>query len=205
MRSMLDHIRKSPHRVKLERLLKKTLPMLEGNILEVGSRNRRYDHLLKSRPIAIDIVANEAARVQFGDITEIPFAAESFDSLICLEVLEYVSAPDRAINEMYRVLRSGGTLVLSVPFMFKVHEDKLRYTAPHLRELLSKFELVDFQPVGGSYTVILTILWGKIKSVSFLPLRYLVTIFFLPLLIFSGNSTQLGEQYASGYFVVAKK
>lgn len=50
-----------------------------------------------------------------SDITHLPFADGSFDIVICSEVLEHIPAHLTAINEIVRVLKTGGFLVVSVP------------------------------------------------------------------------------------------
>ena len=50
-----------------------------------------------------------------GDINALPFKDESFDSVICSEVLEHVDSPEDSIKELIRVLKPGGVLALSVP------------------------------------------------------------------------------------------
>jgi len=45
----------------------------------------------------------------------LPFAGESFDAVVCLEVLEHLADETPAIEDIRRVLRPGGELVLSVP------------------------------------------------------------------------------------------
>jgi SAM-dependent methyltransferase len=204
MTSIRDHIKKSPHRTRLETLLKASLPTLRDSILDIGSRNRRYDHLLKNRPIAVDIVENKALDVQHGDVTNLQFRTSTFDAVICLEVLEYVSDPRRAVNEIARVLKVGGTVVLSVPFMFKEHEDVQRYTGGYLKELLRDFDITQFAAVGGSWTVVLTIWWGKAKTIRFKPFRYFCTALLLPFLLCRSHQFKY-TTYASGYFVVATK
>lgn len=54
------------------------------------------------------------ARV-IGDAAELPFAADSFDLVLCIEVLEHLFSPQRAAAEIQRVLRPGGRLVASAP------------------------------------------------------------------------------------------
>ena len=51
----------------------------------------------------------------------IPFPDGHFDALLCTEVLEHAVAPEALIAEMHRVLRPGGSLVLTVPFAARVH------------------------------------------------------------------------------------
>jgi ubiquinone/menaquinone biosynthesis C-methylase UbiE len=50
-----------------------------------------------------------------GDIERMPFADESFETVVCTEVLEHVPYPETALGEIHRVLRPGGLLIGSVP------------------------------------------------------------------------------------------
>ncbi|MFY9264177.1 MAG: class I SAM-dependent methyltransferase [Solirubrobacterales bacterium] len=56
----------------------------------------------------------ESTRV-VGDVTRLPFAAQSFDVVINTEVIEHTLDPRRAVGELARVLRPGGTLILTTP------------------------------------------------------------------------------------------
>jgi SAM-dependent methyltransferase len=58
-----------------------------------------------------------SARVRTASLTALPFEDGSFDRALCLDVLEHLSYEDqpRALGELYRVLRSGGELLVSVP------------------------------------------------------------------------------------------
>lgn len=50
-----------------------------------------------------------------ADVLALPYRDASFDWAICSEVLEHVTDPELALAEIWRVLRSGGTAVLTVP------------------------------------------------------------------------------------------
>jgi 2-polyprenyl-3-methyl-5-hydroxy-6-metoxy-1,4-benzoquinol methylase len=50
-----------------------------------------------------------------GSITDAPFEDDSFDCIICSEVIEHTESPEMAIRELYRILKKGGTLALTVP------------------------------------------------------------------------------------------
>jgi SAM-dependent methyltransferase len=50
-----------------------------------------------------------------GSVTELPFAADSFDLAVCLDVLEHLSDDRAALLELRRVLAPGGALVVTVP------------------------------------------------------------------------------------------
>lgn len=53
-----------------------------------------------------------------GSILEMPFKKNTFDLIVCSEVIEHVPDPEKAITELYRVLKPGGTLVLTTPNRF---------------------------------------------------------------------------------------
>lgn len=49
------------------------------------------------------------------DITKMPFKSDSFDIVICSEVLEHIPDDARAVSELVRILKPGKTLAVSVP------------------------------------------------------------------------------------------
>jgi SAM-dependent methyltransferase len=49
------------------------------------------------------------------DITNMPFANEQFDFFICSHVLEHVNSDDKAMSELYRILKTGGCGILMAP------------------------------------------------------------------------------------------
>jgi SAM-dependent methyltransferase len=54
-------------------------------------------------------------RFRVGDMERLPFPDDTFDAVVCLGVIEYLAADDRALREIWRVLRPGGTAVISTP------------------------------------------------------------------------------------------
>lgn len=62
--------------------------------------------------------AADRLRLQVGDIRRSGYAAESFDRVFCLSVLEHLGEGERlaALQEFHRVLRRGGLLLLTVDF-----------------------------------------------------------------------------------------
>ena len=70
------------------------------------------------------------ARVDIvSDITAIPQPDESFDAILCSEVLEHVPDPLRALAEFARLLKPGGKLVLTAPFASLVHFAPYHYAS----------------------------------------------------------------------------
>ena len=78
-----------------------------------------------------------------GSAEELPFRDQVFDLVISKDSLEHFLEPWRAVDEVYRVLRPGGSFLIWVPFMHGFHgDDAYRYTPLGLRHLLRGFRLV---------------------------------------------------------------
>lgn len=89
-----------------------------------------------------------------SDITSIPEPDESFDAILCTEVLEHVPEPTHALDEFQRLLKKGGKLILTAPFASNVHQAPYHYCTGfskywyehHLS--LRGFEIVELTPNG---------------------------------------------------------
>ncbi len=89
----------------------------------------------------------------FGDGYALPFAADSFDTVLCTEVLEHVASPGKMVKEMASVLKPGGLLLCTVPFSQPLHElpnDYYRFTPSALEKLseAAGLEVVSITPRG---------------------------------------------------------
>lgn len=79
--------------------------------------------------------ANEATPYEYGeidvvsDIWNIPLPNESFDAVLCTEVLEHVPYPIETVKELSRLLRPGGQLILTVPSNALRHQDPYFFTS----------------------------------------------------------------------------
>jgi SAM-dependent methyltransferase len=77
------------------------------------------------------------------DVHRLSFADGSVGTVICLETLEHVADPLRAVQEMHRVLRPGGVLAISSLMFFPIHAhpwDYWRFTPEGFELLLAPFE-----------------------------------------------------------------
>jgi ubiquinone/menaquinone biosynthesis C-methylase UbiE/glycosyltransferase involved in cell wall biosynthesis len=97
-----------------------------GDVLDVGPRDGYIMALLKEKgantvrglevsPPAVAFLKTHGFDVAEGDVRQMPFADASFDLITCLHVLEHVPEPDKAMREMWRVLRPNGWLFVVVP------------------------------------------------------------------------------------------
>jgi len=90
-----------------------------------------------------------------ADASELPFDKNMFDTALILQVLEYVKSPQNVIDEAVRVLKPGGILILTSPFLYPLHDipyDRARYSETFLRDLVhnSSLQIVKLK-VQGSF------------------------------------------------------
>lgn len=88
-----------------------------------------------------------------GDIHNLPFADASKEAILCLAVLEHVENPIRAMEELHRVLKPGGKLLIYVPFLYYYHAhegyygDFWRFTIDTLKNFAKPFTKNEIVPV----------------------------------------------------------
>jgi SAM-dependent methyltransferase len=90
-------------------------------VLDVGCGSSR---ILESNPSAVglDVQLHKLRYARrygnplvHGSIFDLPFADETFDSVICSEVIEHIPGDERVFDELTRVLRPNGRLILGTP------------------------------------------------------------------------------------------
>ncbi len=139
--------------------IKKELPLFRGEILDIGCGQSPYRYLLNKNETkykGIDVVEASSFDYINNDITVfngeiIPFKDNTFDAIICTEVLEHVFNYQILIDEMLRVSKTGAKLIITIPFSARYHYipyDYFRYTPSALEKIFSKFSTVEITPRG---------------------------------------------------------
>jgi len=140
-----------------------------GKLLDIGCGTKPLAELLKGRVnehIGFDHEGtfHEKNNIDvFGDIYNMPFADNTFDSSISTAVLEHLEEPQKAVDENFRVLKEGGIAIYSIPLFFHVHEaprDFYRFTEHGIRYIFEKagFEILEIKPLSGFWTTFGTFL-----------------------------------------------
>lgn len=70
-------------------------------------------------------------KVMYGNAEELPFKEDSFDFVVCAEVLEHLVHIKTAINEIYRVLKNEGMLIGTVPSRNPIWKWRTKITRTH--------------------------------------------------------------------------
>ncbi len=188
-------------------------------ILDLGSGNGEYSLALAKvalkKGIGVSIVALDSSdsnckllmeecekkeikniETVKGDAHKLDFADESFDACFCNTVLEHVKGPEKVVSEVYRVLKSGGKVLFSIPFLQEIHADPYdfqRYTPYGLREILERqgFEVMlnknDFGAVRSiEYLLFGSIVWRmRLGFWKNFPLGYVYVLFLFLMFLFA--------------------
>ena len=136
-----------------------------ASILDAGAGEGIYRPLFSGRRyIAVDRGVGDAAwdyaRLEaVSDLERLPFSGGSFVWVLCTETLEHIRRPLAVLTELRRVLKPGGSLALSVPFLQALHQephDYFRYTPHGLRALLTDagYGDIEIEAVGGYFALL---------------------------------------------------
>jgi len=110
----------------------------EKDILAVADRYIGVDWSNTIHELKSDIIADLNQPLPIGD--------KVADTVVSFQVLEHLCEPQIMLNEAFRILKPSGTIILTVPFQWWVHEaphDYFRYTRHGLEYLLGKVCFVD--------------------------------------------------------------
>lgn len=202
-----------------------TLPIAlrhaRGDLLDVGAGDVPYREIFEPYVNVYHTVDHERRTdgIDFeADAQDMSGVVPSdrYDTVLLIEVLEHVPNPFRVVGELFRVLRQGGKVILSVPHLSRLHEepfDFYRYTHYGLKHLFENagFDVVELVPRGGLFcflghqlsTAIVCTTWHipGLRQVVFFLNRWLVVhpCFWLD------QRTDRHKRFALGYVLVARK
>jgi SAM-dependent methyltransferase len=132
----------------------------------------------------------------YGDALNIPLKPESFDVVLLLDVMEHIGDAERLFDQVHDVLKPGGMVIVSVPFLYPLHDeprDFARYSSYGLHQLTSRhnFTIEICEAIGSplvTSTVLLNISLAK-TVINWMAARKLVSVLgvIVPFLILATN------------------
>lgn len=203
---------------------KARFPTLHNKVLDLGCGTRPFEaDILKYADEYIGVDWNNTPHGLRADIASdlnkpLPIQSDSFDHIVSFEVMEHLREPGVMLSEAFRVLKGGGSITVSTPFQWWVHEapwDYYRYTCFGHQYLFEKVGFIDVlvKPTTGFWSMWLLKLNYQLKRLVRGPRwkRRLILAMLIP--IWWANQ-QLGrlldhvwheEHETAGYFVTARK
>lgn len=177
---------------------------MNGKLLDFGCGSKPYQSLFNvDEYIGVDFEnpghSHENEQIDFYyDGKHLPFENSAFDHVLCSEVVEHVFNFNEVLQEINRVLKPNGTLLLTCPFVWSEHEvphDFARYTQFALKDILEKngFEILSFNKSGNfiksGFQLFILYFYQQSKSkwLKIPPLRWLYKFIFYFILNIKGS------------------
>jgi SAM-dependent methyltransferase len=191
------------------------LPTTELSVLDIGGRIQPYRPLLPSplrRYVAVDLRPTPLVNL-IAKGEQLPLRDDTFDLVICTQVLQYVPNPGSLLLEAHRVLKPNGHLFLSVPSACArdTNDEYWRFLPAALRRMLSPFREIEVVHEGGSVAGFFRTLNMSFDIfVRYPALRAVYRHTACPVINLSGKvlerlSGSRNDQFAVNYSVFARK
>ncbi len=164
LRSISVFRKGGPSRARIEsnQWLRERCTNLEGHVISIGSGNDSdgqgnlyRNYFTHASSYTTSEVSGEYACDLILDIRSMPeIKNESYDCIYCSGVLEHVDDYQSGINEITRILRVDGVLLLGLPFRQALHlipYDYWRFTEYGIRHMLqNSYNIIDIDPIDNS-------------------------------------------------------
>jgi SAM-dependent methyltransferase len=172
-------------RKRLAEKIRSLAPQLHGRLLDFGCGAKPYRLLFTnaSEYIGVDI-ENEGHDHRgeqidvYYDGNHLPFGDASFDAILTSEVLEHVPEINECLRELYRVLKPGGRILITVPFVWQEHElpfDFRRFSVTGIKKLLTDngFKILVEERTGNFLEVVIQLWMTWLRSVFYVRNKYI--------------------------------
>jgi SAM-dependent methyltransferase len=160
----------------------------------------------------VNIDDNSVADFSFNLENKFPLENDTYDNIICLNVLEHIFDYQNVIDESFRILKSGGQIINVTPFLLNIHEcpnDYWRYTRQSLEKIFEQagFKEIEISEIGtGLFGAVYQLKFGFYKIDAIRKIAVAVALFMDKLLkIIRPNSFVTQKHMPLGFFVKAKK
>jgi len=177
-------------------------------VVDIGAGKSPYRKLIHcDKYIAVDVEDRRGAGdVVIADVNkDIPLENNITDLVLMTEVLEHIKEPRVVLAEVYRILKPGGKLILTTPFVWPEHEapnDFYRYTKYGLEYLLreSGYNDIKIEPKSGYFLTMCQLTMVFMRKKIFIPV-----VFFINAFAMTFSFCDKRKDFPLGYNVAATK
>ena len=190
---------------------------LSGTVLDIGGKKESKRGLFKpNNNLNCYYLNKDKTTNPDYELDANNFAIENveFDYFILSEVLEHLEYPEECLKSAHKILKKGGLGFISMPFIYRKHEDPKdyqRWTDTKFKECLEKidFKVISINNMGGVFSVINDFwLYSSLCSKRNLLgiINKILFRAFSPLLkIIDRKTSYLSEKITSGWFIIVEK
>lgn len=180
-----------------------------GKLLDLGCGKMPYKKIINKNvlikeyvgvDIKNDIYQKDIEPDFYWDGLSLPFQENSFDCAIIIEVLEHVPDATVVLKEVFRVLKPGAQVLITVPFLWNLHDvphDEFRYTPFSLRRICeqSGFVVKKMEKLGGWHASLATMLSTYVRRAPLSNFnRKLLTFLVFPVVRYLFRKDKLNNQ-----------
>lgn len=180
-------------------------PLLKGTTIELGGE-KKYFHQIYFPNVSEYIYSNiDRDYDLFLDITNMSaLENESIDNFVCISVFEHLKEYNKGFKEIYRVLRPGGYILFTMPFLYPYHDkiDYWRFTRDGLSVLFDDFEVINIIQFGGLFSTLSDFLQRPKGNINKRYMVYKTVGIFIAIL---GHFLDTQDNYPLGYGIFATK
>lgn len=189
--------------------LEERLASVSGRVLDIGCGLQPYRALmcpLVQEYVGLDRLGPLSNPTVVGNAESIPFERASFDFVVATQVFEHLARPELALQEVVRVLRPGGRLIVTVPGVWPTHEaphDYWRFTRHGLQSFIEGQALICERQValGGTWATI-----GQMINLEISALRVVRQLVpFINIVAATLDLVGAREDLVLNWFIEAKK
>ena len=190
--------------------------IIKGKCLEFGAYEnfkKNFLYVANKKKIKIYLTnLTKSKKIISSDLKKkLKFKSNFFDNILIFNVLEHLDKYDLAFKELRRILKKGGLLIGSTPFLYQVHgapDDYFRFTKTFFEKKFSinGYKIVVLKCLGqGPFLVSFSLIYSYIKFIPILSHLILVTCYVFDFIIQIFVKTNLKEIYPVGIFFIVKK
>ncbi len=203
---------RTPIRALTDELVSKYVEYFDKNedIIELGAANEYYKsffslEFLDRKYIISNIIDSDVIL----DMTSMNLDDNSVNYFTSFFAIEHLYDYPEFINEVFRTLKPGGRLMISIPFLYCYHaapDDYFRFSISAIRKMFEKFNILSINAIGNKELNVVEFnmkkSWHKNNN-SFL-IKLLIRIIYIPFLIIGLNNPP-DNDFASAFLCIMEK